>query len=80
MLEPKKLANGHHPMLLGGTTAQAGNQRRVLEVHKCLDGGVAIGIQGEPGRAFMKPAEAYKLAQVLLRQIGMELPDMDGLL
>jgi len=74
MLIPGK-ANGA-PMLLGGAPAQG----RAVNVGKTLNGDIGLWIEGSPDRAFMRPAEAYKLAQVLLMQIGMELPDMEGLL
>lgn len=76
MLSPKKLSNGAPVLLSQGAVAQG----RVVMAGKTLNGDVALWIEGSEDRAFMKPAETYRLAQVLLRHIGMELPEMEGLL
>lgn len=73
MLDLKKHQNGtalSTPVLRQGRTVMVG---------KSLNGDVAVWIEGSADRAVMRPAETYRLAQVLLGQIGMELPDIEGL-
>lgn len=75
MLDLKKLQNGSS---LEFAAANVRHGRPVM-VGKDLSGTVAVWVEGSADRAFMRPAEAFRLAQVLLAQIGMELPDIEGL-
>lgn len=56
-----------------------GQSEHTVQIAKNLNGEVALWVEGTDGRAVMRPSEVYALAKVLLAQIGMELPDVEGL-